>query len=99
MADNLPDYEVKLLIRPDLSSDKKNYIRDIITSLENELGIAVHSDNVTYSKKPPYKKYEDIPAGFKFYNKLRKYRDYFSLFEYYNYLEGDINGRIIRSGH
>ena len=49
-----------------------------------------------YSKKPPYKKLEDIPVGFAFYNKLRRYEKFFSVFEYYSFLEGDINGRLVR---
>ena len=56
-----------------------------------------HEDKITYSKKPPYEKLADIPAGFKFYNKLQKFKNYLTALEYYSYMEGDINGRII--GH
>ena len=47
-------------------------------------------------KTKPYKKYEDIPAGTKFYFKLKKFENYLLLLEYFSYAEGDINGRIIR---
>ena len=93
----MADYEVKLLLKKDLSIEDKTFIETIIRNLCKELDIGIHNDNITYSKKPPYKKLEDIPAGFKFYNKLRKYKDYFSIYEYYSYLEGDYNGRINRS--
>ena len=83
----------------------KEYFKEIkklakifyIDDLCKELDMEIQDDSITYSKKPQNKKLEDIPAGFKFYNKLRKYKEYFSIFEYYSYLEGDYNGRIDRS--
>lgn len=93
----MADYEVKLLLKKDLSIEEKSFIENIINNLCKELDIEIYNDNTTYGKKPPYKKLEDIPAGFKFYNKLRPYKDYFSIYEYYSYLEGDYNGRVDRS--
>jgi len=54
----------------------------------------VHEDGITYSKKLSYKKLEDIPAGLKFYIKLRKYKELLDRLEYYSYLEGDYNGNV-----
>lgn len=93
----MADYEVKIVLRFDLSEEERLFINNRISFLAKELDMQVHDDCITYSKKPPYKKFEDIPAGFKFYNKLKPYKNkYLLLLEYYNYLEGDINGRIIR---
>lgn len=94
---DMADYEIKLALKKDLSIEDKSFIEKIIDNLCKELDMEIQDDSITYSKKPPYKKLEDIPAGFKFYNKLRKYKEYFSIFEYYSYLEGDYNGRIDRS--
>lgn len=92
----MADYEVKLIIKDDLPIREKSFIKNVIKELCDELEMMVQEDGITYSKKPPFKKLEDIPAGFTFYNKLRKYRDYFSVYEYYSYLEGDYNGKIYR---
>ena len=92
----MADYEVKLVIKDDLPIREKNFIKNVIKELCDKLEMMVQEDGITYSKKPPFKKLEDIPAGFTFYNKLRKYRDYFSVYEYYSYLEGDYNGKIYR---
>lgn len=92
----MPDYEVKILIKPSLSFLDKQFINNEIEKTAKKFNMYLHEDGVTYSKKPPYKKLEDIPAGFQFYLHLKKFKEYFSLFEYYSYLEGDINGRIIR---
>lgn len=86
------DYEVKLVVREDLSYEDKDFIENKISFLVDELGMYCHEDGITYSKKPPYKKFEDIPAGVIFYNKLNRYKEYFSVLEYYSYLENDYNG-------
>ncbi len=91
----MADYEVKIVVRDDISIEDRDFINGIINNLCDDLGMEVQKDNVTYSKKTPYRKLEDIPAGFAFYNKLRKYKDYFSTYEYYSYLENDYNGKII----
>lgn len=93
----MPDYEVKIVLRFDLSNEDMIFIKSKIKEVADNLGMFVHEDGVTYSKRPPYRKYEDIPAGVKFYLRLKKFEKYFTLFEYYSYLEGDINGRIIRN--
>ncbi|MBE5849306.1 MAG: hypothetical protein E7298_03970 [Lachnospiraceae bacterium] len=93
----MSNYEVKILLRDDLEQDEKAFIIGYINDLSQQLGMTLDSDGITYSKKEPYKQLEDIPAGFKFYNKLRKYKDYFSIYEYYSYLEGDYNGTIRRN--
>ena len=86
------DYEVKLVVREDLSFKDKDFIENKIFLLIDELGMYCHEDGITYSKKPPYKKFKDIPAGFIFYNKLNRYKEYFAVLEYYSYLENDCNG-------
>lgn len=91
-----PDYEVRVIPRYDLSSKDLTFIKAKISEIAKELGMSVHSDGITYSKTKPYKKYEDIPAGTKFYFKLKKFENYLLLLEYFSYAEGDINGRIIR---
>lgn len=92
----MADYEVVVLPRSDLSDDEYSFINKVIDELCIELGMCVHEDGITYSKKPPYKKLEDIPSGFIFYNRLRKYRSYLQKYEYYSYLEGDYNGVVER---
>lgn len=86
------DYEVKLVIRSDLSYEDKNFIENKLSFLIDELGMYCYEDGITYSKKPPYQKFEDIPAGFIFYNKLNRFKEHFALLEYYSYLENDYNG-------
>ena len=93
---HMADYEVVVLPKNDLSDDEYSFIKRVIDELCVELGMCVHEDGITYSKKPPFKKYEDIPAGFNFYNKLRKFRSYLSRYEYYSYLEEDYNGVVMR---
>ena len=93
----MADYEVKIKLRDDLSIEDRRFIEEVIEKLCVDLGMELQDDNITYGKNPPYKKLEDIRDGFTFYNKLRKYKDYFSRFEYYSYLEGDYNGTIIRT--
>ena len=87
-----PDYEVKVIPKYNLNQEDLNFIKNKI----NEFDMYLHNDNITYSKKEPYKKYEDIPAGTKFYFKLKKFEKYLLLLEYFSYAEGDINGRVIR---
>ncbi|MFI3236607.1 MAG: hypothetical protein R3Y47_01110 [Lachnospiraceae bacterium] len=89
------DYEVKVIPDFDLDEEQKKFIFEKIEQLCNECDMEVHEDKITYSKKRPYKKFEDIPAGFRFYNKMIKYKNYLTALEYYSYLERDINGRII----
>lgn len=95
----IPDYEVKIVLKSDLNKDDLSFIKNKIDKISNELGMFVHNDGVTYSKKEPYKKYSDIPTGTKFYFRLKKFEKYFALLEYYSYAEGDINGRLIRCGN
>ena len=97
-TDNISaDFEVKLLKRFDLSEEDAFFIEDKISEISKKFGMYKHSDGVTFSKIPPYKKLSDIPAGVKFYFKLKKYEEYLTLFEYYSYLEGDMNGRILKT--
>ena len=72
------------------------FIKEFIEKLYLELDMEVQDDHITYSKRPHYKKLEDIPPGFIFYNKLRKYRELLSICEYNSYLEKDYNGEIKR---
>ena len=86
------DYEVKLVIKEELSCEEREFIENKLSLLVDELGMYCYEDGITYSKKPPYKKFADIPAGFIFYNKLNRFKEYFISLEYYNYLENDYNG-------
>lgn len=93
----ISDYEVKVVPKFDLNEEDRIFIFQKINEVACETDMYQHEDKITYSKKPPYEKLADIPAGFKFYNKLQKFKNYLTALEYYSYMEGDINGRII--GH
>lgn len=92
----MPDYEVRVIPKYDLNEKDRNFILNKISELAKQFDMVAHKDGITYSKREPYKKYEDIPYGTKFYFKLKKFSNYFLLLEYFSYAEGDINGRIIR---
>ena len=83
------DYEVKVIPKYNLNQEDLNFIKNKINEFANEFDMYLHNDNITYSKKEPYKKYEDIPAGTKFYFKLKKFEKYLLLLEYFSYAEGD----------
>lgn len=87
----MADFEVRMIVKPNLSEEDKLFIEEKIHLLMEELDMQVYEDGMTYGKKPPYKKLADIPAGFQFYIKLNKYRSYFSCLEYNSYLEHDIH--------
>lgn len=92
----MADYEVKIRVKENLQPKDEIFIKEFIEKLCLELDMEVQDDHITYSKRPPYKKLEDIPPGFIFYNKLRKYRELLSICEYNSYLEKDYNGEIKR---
>lgn len=98
MVEQLPDFEVKVLVRGDLDEEHKALAYDLVRKNADMVGFAVHEDGVTWSMKKPFKKYEDIPAGARLYFHLNRHRELFAMLEYYSYAEGDINGRIIRRG-
>ena len=90
------DFEVKLLVNPKLSEEKRQFIDDVISNYMHKYDICIHSDGITYSKNKPHRKWADLPAGLKFYHSLYKYNEYFVFLEYYSYLEGDFNGTVYR---
>ena len=90
-------YEVKVILRDDLIEEESLFASSKIIEYANLFDMYLHEDGVTYSKREPYKKYEDIPAGVKFYFKLKKIEDCFSLLEFYSYAEGDYNGKLKRN--
>lgn len=92
----MADYEVKIRVKENLQPKDEIFIKEFIEKLYLELDMEVQDDHITYSKRPHYKKLEDIPLGFIFYNKLRKYRELLSICEYNSYLEKDYNGEIKR---
>ena len=92
----MADYEVKIRVKENLQPKDEIFIKEFIEKLCLELDMEVQDDHITYSKRPPYKKLEDISSGFIFYNKLRKYRELVSICEYYSHLEKDYNGEIKR---
>lgn len=93
---DLPNYEVKILPKFDLSKKDREFIEEKIKEACEKYNMYLHKDGVTYSKNPPYGVLADLGAGVKFYFALRPYREkYLTLFEYYSYAEGDINGRLI----
>ena len=75
----MADYEVKIRVKENLQPKDEMFIKDFIENLCLELDMEVQDDRITYSKRPPYKKLEDILPGFIFYNKLRKYRELLSI--------------------
>ena len=75
----MADYEVKIRVKENLQPKDEIFIKEFIEKLCLELDMEVQDDHITYSKRPPYKKLEDIPPGFIFYNKLRKYRELLSI--------------------
>ena len=79
---------MKLVIRKDLSDEDRQIINEKVNSLMGQFGIVCLEDGVTYCKREPFRKYEDIPYVVSFYIKLSEYRKYFSTFEYTSYLEG-----------
>lgn len=91
------DYEVKVIPKSDLKEEDLIFIKNKILEFANKFDMVLKKDGITYCKRQPHKKYEDIPAGTKFYFKLKKFDEYLLLLEYFSYAEGDINGRIIRS--
>lgn len=95
----MPDYEVRVIPKFDLNKEDLNFIKNKIKEIAEKFDMEVQKDGITYNKKRPYKKYEDIPAGTKFYFKLKKFSSYLLLLEYFSYAEGDINGRIIRNSN
>lgn len=92
----MADYEVKIRVKENLQPKDEIFIKEFIEKLCLELDMEVQDGHITYSKRPPYKKLEDISSGFIFYNKLRKYRELLSICEYYSHLEKDYNGEIKR---
>lgn len=92
----IPAFEVKVVPDLNLSSEEMQDLLAKIHEIADEMGMVVHDDQITYSKKPPYKELSDIPAGVKFYAKMERFRPYLAALEYYSYTEGDINGRVLR---
>ena len=74
-------YEVKLLVNPELSEEKSQFINNVISNYMDKYNMYVHDDGITYSKKA-HGRYDDASAGAKFYFALYKYREYFSIFEH-----------------
>lgn len=91
----MSNYEVKVVLRNDLNKNESEFVKTKISEYVHLFDMYLHEDGITYSKKEPYKKYADIPAGVKFYFKLKKIENYFSRLEYYSYAEGDFNGKIL----
>ena len=82
------DYKVKLIIRKDLVDEDIQLINEKMNYLMEQFGIVCLEDGITYCKKEPFRKFEDVPYVVSFYIKLSEYRKYFSTFEYTSYLEG-----------
>ena len=77
-----------MVIRKDLSDEDGQLINEKVNFLMGQFGIVCLEDGVTYCKRQPFRKYEDVPYVVSFYIKLSEYRKYFSTFEYTSYLEG-----------
>ena len=74
-------YEVKMLVNPELSEEKSQFVNNVISNYMDKYNMYVHDDGITYSKKAQGR-YDDASAGAKFYFALYKYREYFSIFEH-----------------
>lgn len=81
-------YVVKLLVRDNLPYEELQFIKKVMNVLMEQFDIVCLDEGITYGKRPPFKKYEDVPYVISFYAKLSKYSRYFSKFEYTSYLEG-----------
>lgn len=68
----MSNYEVKVMPKFDLSEKDSVFIKN--KELAYEFNRIVQKDGITYSKRKPYKKYEDIPSGTKFYFKLKNFK-------------------------
>lgn len=92
-----PEFEVKLMLRTDLSSEEKTFIEEKMNLYVESYHMMLHDDGMTYSLKSPYEIGQGLHMGIFFFRKLERYKEYFAVLKYYSYLEDDINGRRISS--
>ena len=94
----MSDFEVRIMIKPRLKFEEREYIVKQIELLAKKYEMYSYDGGITYCKKPPYNKFTDVPAGVAFVLSLKKYKEYLDVLEYDNYLEGiqeDLNGNIL----
>lgn len=85
-----PEFEVKLMLRTDLSSEEKTFIEEKMNLNVESYHMMLHDDGMTYSLKSPYEIGQGLNRGISFFWKLERYKAYFAVLKYYSYLEGDI---------
>lgn len=44
-------YEVKMLVNPELSEEKSQFVNNVISNYMDKYNMYVHDDGITYSKK------------------------------------------------
>ncbi len=84
------DHETFIMIKDNLSIDKQIQIKSEIEKYRDMYDMQTDEDGIGYYLESDQCGHGLAP-GFKFYNKLRKYKEYFSLFEYNSYFEQEIN--------
>ena len=87
------DYEVFVKLKDDLPIDDQIHIKKEIDKYRDMYGMQTDEDGIGYYLESDLCG-QGLGAGFKFYNKLRKYKECFSLFEYNSYFEHETNYRV-----
>ena len=87
------DHETFIKIKDDLPIDEEIHIKNVIEKYRDMYDMQTDEDGIGYYLESDQCG-RGLGAGFKFYNKLRKYKEYFSLFEYNSYFEHEINYRV-----
>ena len=75
--------EVKLLVNPELSEGKRQFINNVISNCMEKYNMYMHNDGITYSKKIR-ERYNDASDVAKFYFSLYRYSEYFNFLRYRN---------------
>lgn len=89
-----PGFEVKIIIKKDLSIEERQCINQIIEEAARDTNMVLHEDGITYSRKQPSLPGHELQSGVNFFFKLKKYQDKYFEITYNSYLEGVINGKI-----
>ena len=84
------DFETFIKIKNDLSVDEQIHIKNEIQKYCDMYDMQTDEDGIGYYLESNQCG-RGLEPGFKFYYKVGKYREYFSLFNYNSYLEHDIN--------
>lgn len=80
------NYDVVLVIQDDLPEEKLLFIKNEISRYKEELNI-IEEDGLFYAEERKMS-FDDVPRMFIFFNKMRKYKDYFKTIGYVSHFEG-----------